>query len=211
MINQNWYNNKNFNPANYAVNAVLLYLRAMFVFNKDLGFDVWEEESQDQPSNLSKLLICDKQTWDTPQRGHLPSVVLQRKTVTFGGGIQDGGQSRIKQAGMNLETSVMEIVTVPMVLSCIARNDLEAESLAFITGQFLWDDHRWMKAFRLFGMTSPQISETQIYMPTENSFKSDLITSFSVTKQYVTRKLPEQKANALAIYLNEQLNSEIKA
>jgi len=210
MINLNWINNKNFNPANYAVNAILLYLRAMYTHNKDIGFEVWEEETQDQPANLPKLVIADKQTWDTTHRGHLPSIVLQRKTVSFGGGIQDGGRSRVVQAGFELETSVMEIVTIPVILSCIARNDLEAESLAFLTSQFLWADKRWMKSFILYGMTSPQILETQIYMPSESAFKCDLITSVSMSQKYTARFLSDQKANALVIYLNDQLNIEIK-
>ena len=211
MINLNWYKNKNFNPANYAINVILLYLRAMYTYNQDIGFDVWEEETKDQESNLPKLVIADKQTWDTTHRGHFPSIVLQRKTVSFGGGIHDGGRSRVVQAGFELETSVMEIVTIPVILSCIARNDLEAESLAFLTSQFLWADHRWMKSFVVYGMTSPQILETQIYIPNENSFKCDLITSISISQKYTTRLLPEQKANALAIYLNDKLNTEIKA
>lgn len=210
MINLNWFNNRNFNPANYVVSVILLYLRAMYTHNKDLGFPVWEEETKDQPSNLPKLVIADKQTWDTTHRGHLPSIVLQRKTVSFGGGIQDGGRSRVVQAGFELETSVMEIVTIPVILSAIARNDLEAESLAFLTSQFLWADKRWMKSFTLYGMTSPQILETQIYMPTENSFKCDLITSISVSQKYTAHLLSDQKADALAIYLNDQLNIEIK-
>ena len=104
MINLNWYKNKNFNPANYAINVILLYLRAMYTYNQDIGFDVWEEETKDQESNLPKLVIADKQTWDTTHRGHFPSIVLQRKTVSFGGGIQDGGRSRVVQAGFELES-----------------------------------------------------------------------------------------------------------
>jgi hypothetical protein len=211
MINKDWFKSRNFNPANYAINSILLYLRAMYTFNNDIGFDVWDEASEDQTNNLSKLVIQDKQTWDTTHRGHLPSIILQRNTVSFGGGIQNGDGSRVVQAGFDLETSYMEIVTVPMVLSCIARNDLEAESLAFITGQFLWDDKRWMQSFRLFGMTSPQIADVQIYSPNENGFICNVITSFSLAKTYTTRKLPEHKATVLALYLNNQLNSQIKA
>jgi hypothetical protein len=210
-IDKNWFKSKNFNPANYAVSAVLVYLRAMYEENKQLGFDVWNEQSDDQPANLPKLLIADKQTWDTTHRGHLPSIVLQRNLISFGGGIQDGGPSRVMQAGFQLETSVMEIVTVPMVLSCIARQDLEAESLAFMTGQFLWDDKRWMKPFRLFGMSSPQISDVQIYNPSENAFICNLITSFSLAKTYTTRALPEQKVAELALILNGQLTTKIQS
>ena len=211
MINPNWFKSKNFNPANYVVSSVLLYLRAMYTYNTDLGFDVFEEDADNQTTNNPSLVISDKQTWDTTHRGHLPSIVLNRKTVTFGGGIQDQGNSREVQGGLNLETSVMEIVTVPMVLSCIARNDLEAEALAFLTGQFLWDDKNWMKSFQLHGMTSPQVTDVAIYLPSENGFICNLITSISFTRKYVCRKLPTQKANTLAIYLNNQLNSQIQA
>ena len=211
MINPDWFKSRNFNPANYAISAVLMYLRAMYTHNAQLGFEVWQEEANDQASNLSKLLISDKHTWDTTHRGHLPSIVVQRNLVSFGGGIQDGGASRVVQAGFNLETSVMEIVTVPMVLSCIARQDLEAESLAFMTGQFLWDDKRWMKGFKLFGMTSPQISDVQIYNPSENAFVCNLITSISLTKSYTTRSLSEQKVTELALILNDQLTAQIKS
>jgi hypothetical protein len=211
MINHEWFKSKDFNPANYVISSVLLYLRAMYTLNDQLGFDVWEEDSEEQSSNLPKLVIADKQTWDTTHRGHLPSIVLQRKLVSFGGGIQDGGQSRVVQAGLQLETSVMEIVTVPVILSCIARNDLESEAIGFMTSQFLWDDKRWMKSFRIFGMSSPQISEVQIFNISDNSFKTDVITSFSFPRTYSCRLLPEQKVDALAIYLNDQLNSQIQA
>lgn len=199
MINKNWFNNKTFNPANYIVSNVLMYLRAMYKFNSQLGFNVWEEEATDQAANLPNLVIADKHTWDTTHRGHLPSIVLQRNLVTFGGGIQDGGPSRIVQAGAMLETSVMEIVTVPMVLSCIARQDLEAEALAFMTGQFLWDDKSWCKAFAMFGMTSPQISDVQIYNPSENGFVCHVSTSLSFTKKYTLHTLPHNVLQELVL------------
>ena len=210
-IDRDWFKSRNFNPANYAISAILIYLRAMYENNAQLGFKIWQEETEDQPSNLTNLVISDKQTWDTTHRGHLPSIVLQRNLVSFGGGIQDGGASRVVQAGFQLETSVMEIVTVPMVLSCIARQDLEAESLAFMTGQFLWDDKRWMKPFKLFGMTSPQISDVQIYNASENAFICNLITSFSLAKTYTTRALPEQKVTELTLILNDQLTTKIQS
>ena len=202
MINRQWFNSKNFNPANYIVSNVLMYLRAMYEFNSQLGFEVWNEQSQEQSSNLPNLVIADKQTWETTHRGHLPSIILQRQMVTFGGGIQDGGGSRVVQAGAMLETSVMEIVTVPMVLSCIARQDLEAEALAFLTGQFLWDDKRWTKAFGMFGMTSPRISEVQIYNPSENSFVCHVSTSLSMTKNYTMHTLPHDVLEQLVININ---------
>lgn len=211
MISLNYFKSRDFNPANYVVSAILIYLREMYKYNQALGFDIWEEDSNDQQNNLSKLVIQDQQTWDTTHRGHLPSIVLQRKTVSFGGGIQDNGNSREVQGGFNLETSVMEIVTVPMVLSCIARQDLEAEALAFITGQFLWDDKRWMKPFRLWGMSSPQISDVRIYNPSDNSFKCDLIISISIARRYTTRSLPEIKVNELTLLLNDQLTAKIKS
>ena len=211
MMNMNWYNSKNFNPANHAVEAILLYLRAMYIFNSDLGFSVWEENSTDQPDNLTKLVITDGQAWDTTHRGHLPSIVLRRNTVTFGGGIQDGGNSRQVQGGFGLETSVMEIVTVPMVLSCIARNDSEAESLAFLTAQFMWDDHDWMKSFRLFGMLSPQITKPQPYQLSENAFICDIITAFNVQKSYTMHRLPKTKLEILSLHLNDKLNAQIQA
>jgi len=202
MISRQWFNSKNFNPANYIVSNVLMYLRAMYKHNSHLGFDIWEEEAQVQTTNLSNLVIADKQTWDTTHRGHLPSIILQRQLVTFGGGIQDGGPSRVVQAGAMIETSVMEIVTVPMVLSCIARQDLEAEALAFLTGQFLWDDKRWMKAFEMFGMTSPQISEVQIYNPSENGFVCHVSTSLSMAKKYTMHTLPNNVLQELVVTVN---------
>ena len=211
MINKDWFKSRNFNPANYTVSAILVYLRAMYKYNEQLGFNVWQEDSDEQQDNLSRLVIQDKQTWDTTHRGHLPSIVLQRSTVSFGGGIQDNGNSREVQGGFNLETSVMEIVTVPMVLSCIARQDLEAEALAFLTGSFLWDDKRWMKPFRLWGMSSPQISQVQIYNPSDNSFKCDLITSISIPRSFTTRCLPETKVNELTLLLNNQLTAKLKS
>ena len=211
MIDRSWFQSPNFNPANYVVSAVLVYLRQIYKYNDQLGFDVWQEESNDQPSNLPKLVIADENTWDTTHRGHLPSIVIQRNVVSFGGGIQDGGNSRQVQGGFNLETSVMEIVSVPMVLSCIARQDLEAESLAFLTAQFLWDDKKWMKAFKLFGMVSPQISKVQIYNPTENAFKCDVMTGFNITKAYTTRVLPDQIVTQMVITLNDLLKLKIQS
>ena len=207
MIDKKWFNSKNYNPANFIVSNVLVYLRAMYQLNSKLGFDIWDEQAQDQSANLAKLLITDKHTWDITQKGHLPAIVLQRNLVSFGGGIQDGGPSRLVQAGDMLETSVMEIVTVPMVLSCIARQDLEAEALAFMTGQFLWDDKRWAKAFSMFGMSSPQISDVQIYSPSENGFVCHVSTSLSTSRKYTLHTLPNNVLQSLVINMNDQSTS----
>ena len=204
MINRDWFNSPNFNPANYVVSTLLMYLRAMYAHNSDLGFEIWDEEAQDQVTNLSRLLIEDKQTWDHTHRGHLPSIIVQRQTVSFGGGIQDGGQSRILQAGFDLETSVMEIVSIPVIISVVARQDLESEALAFLTKQFLWDNKNWMKAFKIFGMTSPQISDVKIYNASENGFITNIFTSFSIQVNYTLHSLPHNVLQQLALKINNQ-------
>jgi len=203
MSRADLFNSRNFNPVNHIVRSVLIYLRECFKNNPDLEFPVCSEDMIAGAEALKGLLILDQNTWDTSFRGHLPSIVLQRGNITFGGGIQSGDMSRVLNAAMDLQTSTVEIVSVPVVLSCIGRQDLEADTLAFITSCFLHDDKRWAKSFGLYGIQSPQISPVQAFNPQTPGFVSSVSTSISTTRKYNARLLPEQKLTEISIFLNE--------
>lgn len=198
------YKSKTFNPINHVIGSVILYLRANFENNIELGFPVCSEEQIGGQSALQGLLISDQNTWDTTFRGHLPSIVVQRGNVSFGGGIQSGDMSRVLNAGIGLQTSVMEIVTVPMVCSILCRSDLEAEQLALLAASFLHDDKRWGNAFGIFGIQSPQISPVQPFGTQASSFVCTVSTALSTSRRYDVRLLPEQKLRELSLFLNEQ-------
>ena len=210
MDRVDFFRSKDFNPINYVISSVLVYLREMFKHNDGLGYVVCEELDIDEPKQLSGLLIADKNTWDTKFSGHLPSIVLRRGPVSFGGGIQQDGMSRVINAGMALETATMEIVSVPMVLSCIARTDIEAESLAYTASMFLREDKRWAQKLGLYGINQPQIGPSVPYNPQESTFMCEAATSISVTKKVVTRLLPDVKLTELAIRLNQSPMANLK-
>ena len=209
MSRTDLFNSRNFNPVNHIIRSVIIYLRENFKNNKELEFPVCSEEMIAGTEALRGLLILDQNTWDTSFRGHLPSIVLQRGNVTFGGGIQSGDMSRVLNAGMDLQTTTVEIVSVPVVLSCIGRQDLEADTLAFITSCFLHDDKRWAKAFGLYGIHSPQISPVQAFNQQTPGFVSSVSTVISTTRKFNARLLPEQKLTEILTYLNEQPSGRI--
>jgi hypothetical protein len=202
-----FYYSRNFHPANHVMRVVIMYLREMFLLNSDLGYAVCTEDQVADCSQLSGLLIIDQNTWDTSFRGHIPSVIFQRGIVSFGGGLQAGDMSRVVNAGLGLPTTIMEIVSVPVVLSCIARQDTEAEALAFLVSNFLYDDKRWAKSFGLYGLQNPQISQVQIFQKETPSFMCTMSTVISVSRRYKTRLLPDVKLEEIALSVNEtQMN-----
>ena len=203
MSRQEWFYSKDFNPGNYIISRVLVYLRAMFIANSRLGFTVCEETDQDEPANLKGLLITDKNTWDTRFTGHYPSIVTKHGTITYGGGIQSGEMSRVVNSGVDLETTTMEIVTLPMVISCMARKDLEASSLASIVAAFIHEDKRWAKVLGLYGITPPQIGPSLIYDPNNSIFTADVSIAISVTKSLVAKQLPDHILKKLSLYINQ--------
>lgn len=203
MSRVNLFNSRNFNPVNHIVQSVLLYLRENFKNNPDLEFPVCDETAISTQQELQGLLITDQNTWETTFRGHLPSIVLKRGNVTFGGGVQSGDMSRVMSAGMDLQTSTLEIVSIPVLLSIMTRQDLEADMLAFLTSCFIHDDKRWAKAFGLFGITSPQISPVASLKSQTPSFVATVGTSISTTRKYNARLLPDTKLTEMSIFLNE--------
>jgi len=198
------YKSKTFNPINHIIQSVILYLRANFENNTALGFPVCTENQIGGQEALQGLLIADQNTWDTSFRGHLPSIVVQRGNVGFGGGIQSGDMSRVLNAGIGLQTTILEVLTVPLVLSFLSRQDLEAEQLALLAASFIHDDKRWGNAFGIFGIQSPQISPVQPFGTQASSFVCTVSTALSTTRKYDVRLLPEQKLRELSIFLNEQ-------
>lgn len=204
MSKRDFFNSRNFNPVNYIIRSVLTYLRENFKNNPELEYPVCSEDMIAGKEAIQGLLILDQNTWDTTFRGHLPSIVLQRGNVSFGGGVQSGDMSRVLNAGIDLQTTTLEIVSVPVVLSCIGRQDLEAETLAFITSSFLHDDKRWAKSFGLYGIQSPQISPVQTFNQQTPGFACSVSTSIATTRKYNARLLPEQKLNEIALFLNEE-------
>ena len=205
------YNSRNFNPINYVISAVLIYLREMYKNNPNLGYVVCDEFDNDEPSQISGLLITDKNTWDTKFTGHLPSLVVRRGPVSFGGGIQGEGHGRVLNAGMDLATTTMEIVSIPVVISCIARGDIEAETLAYMTTTFLREDKRWAQHLELYGIASPFISPSMPRNPSETEFVCEVSTSISVTKLCVARLLPEVKLKEIKLRLNSSLVADIRS
>ena len=203
MAIRDWFYNKNFNPGNYIVSTLIIYLRAMFLANSQLGFTICDELNMDEPSQLSGLLIIDKNTWDTKFTDHRPSVVVKNGTLNYGGGIQSGDFSRVLNAGIDLPTSTMEIVTLPVVLSCMAKADLEAGSIASMVAAFIHEDKRWAHVFGLYGLTSPQIGPSIIYNSQNSTYIAEVSLSISVTKKIVARLLPENKLQALLLYMND--------
>lgn len=198
------YHSKTFNPINYIIKAVILYLRANFANNSEFGYTVCSEEQISDAQAMSGLLISDQNTWDTTFRGHLPSIIIQRGNASFGGGAQSGDMSRILNTGIGMQTTVMEMMTLPMVCSVVTRQDLEAEQLALLVASFLHDDKRWANAFGIFGIQSPLISPVQVLDPKTSSFICTVSTALSTSRKYDVRLLPEQKLTDISLSLNGQ-------
>ena len=209
MATKDWYYSKNFNPSNYVITTIIVYLRAMFMANTQLGFTVCEELNTDEPSQLNGLLIVDKNVWDSKFTDHRPSIVIKNGTMIYGGGIQSGDFSRVLNAGVGLPTTTMEIVSLPMVISCMAKADLEAAALASMVAAFIHEDKRWARVFGLYGITSPQVGPSVIYNPQNNTFIAEVSLTISMTKQIVAKQLPDKKLQSLLLYMNDMQVAKI--
>lgn len=209
MSRADFQNSRHFYPMNYVIRSLIVYLKEMFKLNNQLDFMVCDEDAVTAQQNLSGLLITDQNAWETAFRGHMPSIVVRRGNAIIGGGIQSGDMSRVVSAGFNLPTSVMEILSVPVVLSCIARQDLEAEALAVLISGFIHDDKRWAHSFGIYGIVPPQISPVQIMDTSQNGFICSVSSSVSISRKYDTRPLSDVKLQEIALYVNQNPTAKI--
>lgn len=192
-----------FNPVFGKMSFIIRYLREVFRQNPELGYAVAEEEGQDESTGLDSLLIVSQYDWETKHRGHIPSIGVTRGVTVFGAGIQGADASRVVDAGFQRPTTTMDLITVPVVLSCMARKDHEAEALAFMTATSLFDDKSWCHSVGIFGINYPQISNpTPRSLGTEH-FVAHVQFQFSTSRQITIKRLGAQIATNIDIKIAE--------
>lgn len=89
----------------------------------------------DQDPEKTELIIRSKNAFDAEKLGRYPMIVLERQMV------------RPKKSSMKMReaydqktatTTYLDVWNIPFVLHCLSTNDVEAETLGFVTGTAVW-------------------------------------------------------------------------
>lgn len=182
-----FYHDKNLNPVPYTLSTIIRYLKGCFRVNDELGYALCDEEDMQTSASAGSLLITDQNSWDTVFRGHAPSITVRRGAMEFGAGIQGYGASRELDRRVGEHPSILEWVQMPVVISCKAREEIEAETLAFLVHHFLTSDMTWAKIAGLRPLPGSSVLPPVPYKPQEQLWICDSSFVFVTNRSYKSK------------------------
>jgi len=197
---------KNVNPTPYVLRTLLLYLKGCFGLNPDFGYGICDEKDALEGNQNGRLLITDQNSWDTVFRGHVPSVTIRRSSVSFGGGVQGYGQSRELDSRFQDPKKILELVTMPVVISCKAREEIEAETLAFLVHHFLTSDTTWGKVSGILPVPGATVLPPVPYKPQEQLWLCDASFVFVTNRSIRSRMMGESML--MELFTNVEIESK---
>lgn len=190
-----------FNPGNYYTKAFIVYLRKMFSVNSDLGYTLYSE-SQNKEDSVSGLLICSKYLWETKYRTKKPCIVISRGNIIFG---VNGTNGSAKFSGIienGAKTEFKELLSMPIMIECLAESDLESEALASMALSFISMDTRSIRSAGIQIQGSPIQTQPQLYEKGNNSFSCSVMYNIQVSRSYSFKILGDEALQEIKASLN---------
>lgn len=201
MTGKSFTNSKVFNPGNYYIKAFIVYLEKMFAINTDLGYTLYSE-LQNKEDSVASLLICSKYTWEMSYRGKRPCIMVSRGNIIFGvnGTSGQSKASAITESGT--KTVYKDLLSMPIMIECLAESDLEAEALASMVLSFVGMDTRSIRSIGIQIQGTPIQTAPQMYEKGNNSFLCSVMLNIQVSRSYSFKILGDEALSHIVTSLN---------
>ena len=200
---------KNFNPDDYCVRAILLYLIEMFKINPDLDFIPYEDD-QDKATSFASTLFTTKFDWETKYKRKTPSVVISQGNTIYGVN-NTVGNAKLKSVTENGQvTNYTDLISLPIMVECFAEASLEASSLASVASILLTADLRPLRSLGLQLQGNPIKTPPKIFEKGNMAFISSVIINVQMQRQYSARLLDQQRLDKILLKLNSSTEIDVK-
>jgi hypothetical protein len=203
MSYKDFVQSKTFNVGHYAVTAITKYLFERFKENTDLDFKPYSDDMNKEDS-YGALLITTKFDWETKYRNKRPAIFVSRGNMISGAN-GTVAQNRVLSITDNgAKTAYIDLVSLPIVVECIAESDIESEALASIVSTYIGLDVRPLRSLRLqiqggLTQTPPQMFERGA----NPSFISSVIMQVQISRQYNASIIGEKTLQNIRMQLND--------
>ncbi len=194
----------NFNPGGYAVRAIVLYLRTVLEANKELGFNVYQDELN-KTDAYNSVLVTTRYDWETKYRSKRPAIFVSRGNILTGVN-STSGQGRVQSVTENGSiTNYQDLISFPIVIECLSESDLECEVLASLVSAFLTMDARPLRSLKMQVFPNPTITAPQIFQKGNVSFIASVMIQVQMARQYSAKLLDEQQLKNFEITVNSSV------
>ena len=203
MSYKEFVQSKTFNVGHYAVTAITKYLFERFKENAtNMEYSPYSDE-MDREESYNSVLITTKFDWETKYRSKRPAIFVSRGNMTSGAN-GTVAQSRVLSITDNgAKTAYIDLVSLPIMVECIAESDIESEALSSIVATYIGLDVRPLRSLQLqiqggLTQTPPQLFERGA----NPSFISSVIMQVQIPRQYNASIISEKMLETIRMQLN---------